>query len=135
LRNRVELGLKIGAAFEELERGSSSFDTTTLEILPYLALNIPVGRNRKTSAVYFSPSLAVGYSGSFSDSVEIDTFLIEAGAEAKFFVAKDASIDIGLFVTYLSGNGKVKYFVAGFPRKFDLERFSIGPRVTLSIWP
>jgi hypothetical protein len=105
LRNRVELGLKIGAAFEELERGSSSFDTTTLEILPYLALNIPVGRNRKTSA------------------------------GAKFFVAKDASIDIGLFVTYLSGDGKVKDFVAGFPRKFDLERFSIGPRVTLSIWP
>lgn len=45
--------------------------------------------------------------------------------------AKDASVDLGLFFTYESGTADA----GGFRNDLDVEGFTIGPRVKISIWP
>ncbi len=126
--NSVELGLKLGLFFENIERPAGHVDATRILTLPYVALNTPFG---KSDSKFFSPSIASGYSGTFSEVVDIHSVLLELGAEAKFFMAKDASVDLGLFFTYESGTADA----GGFRNDLDVEGFTIGPRMKISIWP
>jgi hypothetical protein len=51
------------------------------------------------------------------------------GGELKWFVTENASIDPGVFFSYSTGDGDVDGF------DFDVDIFSVGPRIGISIWP
>jgi len=126
----VELGLRLGVFFEEFDTPAGQRDATTVEVVPYVALNFPIESFGDPGSTYFSPSLGLGYSGSFSDAIDVNAVLLELGVETKFFVAKDASVDLGLFFTYASGTAETQV-----RDDLDVEAFTIGPRIKISIWP
>ncbi len=127
----TEIGVKLGLWFRETEVDALGIDSksTTVRVVPYGALNFAVG-----DSVYLSPTVGMGYSGLFSDTIDIDSFMLDAGLEAKIFVAKDASIDVGFFVTYETGKADVEGFFADY-KNLDYDNITIGPRIKISIWP
>jgi hypothetical protein len=123
-----ECGLSLGVTHTDVEIESSSSDATTVDVGPYFALNFPVN---DAETIVLSPVIFLGYSGLFSDVVDTNAFQAEFGGEAKFFVAKNASIDVGFFFAYLVGDSDVSDFDSG----LDTDGFILGPRVKISIWP
>lgn len=125
---RFEFGLNLGVDHQDVEIGNAESDATAVTVGPYVALNFPAN---STGSVVFSPVVGAGYSGLFSDLVDVDAFQVGVGGELKWFVAKDASIDLGIFFNYQVGEAEV----SGFSGSLDADGFSIGPRVKISIWP
>lgn len=125
-----EAGVSLGFAYDDIEIdvAGGSTDATSVFAGPYVALNIPVN---DTGSVVVSPVFSAGYSGQFSDAIDVNLFEAEIGAELKMFVAKDASIDLGFFVGYEVGEAEV----SGLSGEIDAEGFSVGPRIKISIWP
>ncbi len=127
----TEVGVKLGLWFRETKVDALGIDSksTTVRVVPYGALNFAVG-----DSVYLSPTVGMGYSGLLSDTIDIDSFMLDAGLEAKIFVAKDASIDVGFFVTYETGKADVEGLFGDY-KNLDYDDITIGPRIKISIWP
>jgi hypothetical protein len=123
----LEIGANLSVGHVNLG-GDFDGDATSLSVGPYLSVNLPLG----SSSVYASPVLGLGYAGLYVEDVfDAHQFQLEVGGELKFFVAKDASIDLGVFFDYTTGHADLDF--GG--DDIDIEGWSVGPRLKISIWP
>lgn len=122
----VEAGLDFDAEYNEIEVAGSDEDAWVLGVGPYGALNFALNR---ANTIFMGPSLALKYRHLDSDATDVDLFQLVVGGELKAFVAENASVDVGIFFSYVTGEGEVSGF------DYDVDGFSIGPRVGISIWP
>jgi hypothetical protein len=123
---RIECGLDLSAEYEKVDIEGSDADAWLWGIGPYIGANFAIN---EAKTLLLGPSLRLGYTRLNSDVVDLDLFQVVIGGELKTFVAKDASIDLGLFLAYSTGSAD---FDGG---NFDLDGFSVGPQVRISIWP
>ena len=88
-------------------------------------MNIPTS----IQGLVIAPWVGLGYIGSESDDVEVSLFSVSLGAEAKWFVGDDASVDFGVALSYADGETDIDGF------ELDASRIVIGPHIGISIWP
>jgi hypothetical protein len=125
-----EVGLGVSLGYTKVDLFGDDADAASLGLVPYAALNLAIGEFSDSSPIYFSPGLGLGYQGVYTELFDAHQFKLEVGAEMKFFVAKDASVDLGLFFDYSTGEADLD---GG--GHFDIDGWSIGPRLKISIWP
>lgn len=126
LTEAIELGGDLAVAYQDVDVQGSSSHGWSLAVGPYIAGNFPV--NAARTAV-LSPSLFLGYNHEDFGAADFDAFQFAVGGELKYFVAESASVDAGIFFSYLTGSGR------GGGAHFDIDGWSIGPRLGISIWP
>jgi len=122
----VEAGIDFNVSYEDVEIEGSDADGWEIGVGPYVGLNFPVNA---ASTVVLGPSLSLRYVHSEVDPAEFDAFQLLVAGEVKWFVAQSASVDAGVFFAYSTGDGDVS------GTDFDVDEFSVGPRIGISIWP
>ena len=123
------LALAVGQTDTEVEIGNRTTDgeSTRFVIGPYLAFHIPVGSDGST---VLSPIATVQFASTDDGPAELDILELGGGALFHVFVADDASIDLGAFFLYGTGEASVD----GLPEA-DVDGFSVGGLIGISIWP
>lgn len=100
----VELGLDLDVEYRKLEVAGVDDDGWQLGVGPYGALNFALN---DFGTLVMGPSLALRYRHLDGDDLDIDAFQLVVGGEVKAFVARNASIDFGIFFAYIVGEGDV----------------------------
>jgi hypothetical protein len=122
----VEAGVDFNVEYVDIEVQGADTDGWEIGVGPYVGLNFPLNSD---ATLLLGPSLSLRYIHSEVDPIEVDAFQVLVAGELKWFVAEDASLDAGLFFAYTTGDGD------GLGSDFDIEEFSVGPRIGISIWP
>ena len=120
----VNFGIDVSLSYDHIDGGEgySDEDLLFVSVGPYVDLNFAMN---SAKTILLGPSLSLRYTGFRSDRFsDGDGFQIVAGGEAKFFLVENASLDFGIFFAYSNEYGGDSF-----------ERFSIGPRLSISIWP
>ena len=115
---------------QDFDQGGKDNSGWEFGVGPYLAGNFPLNRSKTlTLGPVFGVSLQR------IDTRDFERNMVEArfGPELKYFVADNASIDIGVFLTMGAGKAEVSDF--GGRDDTPVLGIGFGPRISISIWP